>query len=272
MMRVDRSQFLWLTACLATGSGCSASPPQSSAASPTRPTVDTEQTTVATPSTTASAATLVSAAEGTAPASGPTATLTARAGDGDGGSGEADEFDELDRRIDELDRQQVACDRSPVERARQQQALHHIEEMPRPFTSEAEPCRQLQEPPGPPCEDYTLAVTECFQIVSYLEPPVARKTMACLSRKSGTRGLCRQSVVADCARAAMRNIRPQPQTAQVCEQAAALCRRPDRPPGPPLSQHGCQRLLSAVRCWQKPETAECLASQCSVRQCLEPVF
>lgn len=271
-MRVDPSRFLWLTACLATGSGCSASPPQSGAPSPARPTVHTDETSVHAPGAAADGTTLAADAEGAAPTSGPTATPTARASDGAGGSSAADEFDELEHRIDELDRQQVACDRSPVEQARQQQALHRIEEMPRPFTKEAEPCRHLQEPPGPQCEDYTLAITECFQVVSYLEPAVARNTMACLSRKSGTRALCRQNVVAQCARAAMRNIRPQPQTAQVCEQAVSLCRRPERPPGPPLSQHACQRLLSAVRCWQQPETAQCLASMCSARKCLEPVF
>ena len=267
-MQVDRKRFLAVVAllsCTSCSSRAAAPPPPSvtvppppspSAGAEPNPSEPSERASDAAAGPSANASTASSSSAGTDEDWGPLAGAH--------------------RELERLQRGAPPCDRRPVEQAIEHRRRSHSEETPEPLTAEAEPCQQLQEPPGPTCEDFPLIATGCFGTVSALEPTVARKAMQCLMARSGTRALCRRQLLDECVAVAARSLTPTPAAAPLCDEVVRLCRKappePGAPPrrGPPLTSQQCQTVLSGVRCWSEWATVECLAEECSATRCLLP--
>lgn len=96
---------------------------------------------------------------------------------------------------------------------------------PDPLTGPARACSQLRAPPGPHCESFDSLQDDCETIVGALVPTVAERTMQCLQAKSGTRQICDMFVTPRCAERALVHAPRRPATARPCQAVSRACGR-----------------------------------------------
>lgn len=144
---------------------------------------------------------------------------------------------------------------------------------PRPLVGQAKRCAPIKRPwelPGPHCESWSL---DCEEAVSALKPPAGRRTISCLRRKSGTRGICGYNVVTRCVIDAIRGTRALPATQAVCDLIVANCRGTSpRGGATPLTLDDCRRYLSSVDCPQTEEAGFRLAYECALEPTINPLW
>jgi hypothetical protein len=252
-LQINRSLFLSLTLALANGCARVSSQPASSEP-PVTPSHAPVVLQPVTPTESGTASMLVSDDAGSVDAKG---------------AGAEDLADQVDRLANEAASERGPCVIPPeVERVQREAKMFRMEEAPTPVIGPAVDCNKLREPPAPHCEDFPIVVTECFSVVSRLEPGPARAAMRCLLSKSGTRAMCKTDVLTTCVDRALPTPAPTPALTALCSAIVQVCAQ--QRPEERLTEDVCLRYLSSVRCFQLPDQASYLAGTCNVHACVAP--